>query len=350
MSRKFEINPPVSPVPPLLIGILGPPAGGKTKSSLRIAAGMSRVRGGKPALIDTEKGRSLKHRKGPHNPNGHDFDYIPFDPPFVPEHFLDAIREAAKLKPSAIIVDSMSDEHEGEGGVLDWHDQAVPQMGGNEWAAWSKPKASRRKLISGIQQFEIPLIFTFRAREKTRTEKVTKNGRTREVPVNIGYQPIAPMEIVHTLDLTCLLPPRANGVALWESPKEGEDFVIKFPDFLQHLISRGMVLNEDFGEALARWQVGDAAPAKAAGERKRSPEELVDDYCRALGSKGSLEELMAFQTAERTVKFVEAIQKSHPALFDRILTANATAARNLSPPDEDPGDDVDFGDADPTDD
>lgn len=339
--RQFEINPTGAEVPPLLLGFMGPPGGGKTKSALRVADGIARVRGGKPLLIDTEAGRALKYRRGPHNPQGHDFDYIRFSPPFVPADFLAAIKQALRRNPAAIIIDSMSDEHEGEGGVLDWHDAEVPKMGGNEWAAWSKPKASRRALIAGIQQIDTPLIFTFRAREKT----VTKQGS--RTPVNIGYMPIAPSEIVHTLDLTCLLPPRANGVPLWDSPKEGEDFVIKLPEFLVPYIVKGAVLNEELGEALARWQAGDGAKAAATDatgnggpKPQRTPEQLTDSYIAGLaappeGRVASLDDLQAYQLEPRTAAWVEKMRKTRPDLHDRIVTANSRRARELVPPDDD---------------
>ena len=327
--RRFVINPENLPAPPLLIGLMGPPGGGKTKSALRIGDGIARVRGGKPLLIDTEKGRSLKYHTD--RPGGtHDFDYMQFDPPFIPAEFLAAIKQAIahQPEPACVIVDSMSDEHEGEGGVLDWHDRVVPQFSGNEWAAWSKPKASRRELVSGIQQISVPLILTFRAREKT---AMRKNKRGKEVPTQLGFSPIAPSEIVHTLDLTCLLPHRAGGKAVWNSPKEGEDFVIKLPEFLAPYIDQGAVLNEDLGERLARWQAGDETGARRrqdAGAR-RSPAEMVDDYVLKLDDFETLDALQAFQMSESTQKFIAKLKDRHPDLHDRVISANTRRAQDL---------------------
>ena len=163
--RTFEAKPAVRGEEPLSIGIVGPPGGGKTLSSLRIAKGIQSVRGGDILLIDTEGGRSRKY--GEVVP----FKIIEFPPPCRSEDFLTAIKQQVALNPAAIIVDSMSDEHEGEGGYLEWHDELVPKMGGNDWAAWAKPKASRKRLITGLLHIKVPLIFTFRAREKTRQDK-----------------------------------------------------------------------------------------------------------------------------------------------------------------------------------
>jgi hypothetical protein len=179
--------------------------------------------------------------------------------------FLEAIRAQLPSKPAAIVIDSMSDEHER---YLSWHDEMVPAMGGNEWAAWAKPKAARKQLISGILKIKTPLIFTFRAREKTK-QNPDPNAKRNEKIINIGWQPVAPLEIVHMLDLTCILPPRADGVPVWKSDKIGEDFIIKLPNYLAPFIDAGKPLNEEMGAAFARWAKGETAapvsqPAGAA--------------------------------------------------------------------------------------
>lgn len=254
--RTFEATEAARGEEPLLIGMVGPPGGGKTYSALLLARGMQEVRGGDIILIDTEGGRAKKYA------DEFKFLHVPFDPPHRPEDFLAAIKQQIARKPACIIVDSMSDEHEGEGGYLEWHDEMVPRMGGNEWAAWAKPKASRKKLITGLNRIKVPLIFTFRAREKTQAKK---NGNKTEI-TNIGWMPVAPLEIVHGLDLTCILPPRANGVPVWESSKIGEDFIIKLPNFLAKLFNQDVALSAETGKALARWARGDNAPAKTANK------------------------------------------------------------------------------------
>jgi hypothetical protein len=155
----------------------------------------------------------------------------------------------------------MSDEHVS---YLEWHDEMVPKMGGNEWAAWAKPAAARKQLISTILKVKVPLIFTFRAREKTKQE-----GKK---VINIGWQPVAPLEIVHTLDLTCILPPRADGVPVWHSNKIGEDFIIKLPNYLAPYIQQGQPLNEQMGAAFARWAAGEVSSGNPAPTTSAAPE------------------------------------------------------------------------------
>ena len=258
--NKYAAAPAIRSEEPLLLGMIGPPGGGKTLSALKLAKGMQSVRGGDIIVIDTEGGRSRKYN-----------DQIPFKIVELTNgrsgDFLEAIRAQLPLNPAAVVVDSMSDEHEA---YLEWHGEMVPKMGNNEWAAWAKPKAARKQLISGILKIKTPLIFTFRAREKTK-QNPDPNAKRNEKIINIGWQPVAPLEIVHTLDLTCILPPRADGVPVWKSDKIGEDFIIKLPNYLAPFIEQGQPLSEAMGAEFARWARGDTPPARSAARTAAPP-------------------------------------------------------------------------------
>lgn len=219
---------------PLIIALEGPPGGGKTFSALRLAAGMARVTGGVPYVIDTEKGRSAKYQ------DKFKFKHVAFDPPFRSPAFLEAIQYCVEDKAGAVIVDSMSDEHEG---MLEWHDEL-----GNHDSYFKRTKQARNKLCAGILQITTPIIMTFRAREKTKV--VEERGKTKAIP--LGFTPIAASELVHCCDMVCLLPSRSDGVPVWRSDTAGEDFMLKLPLYLQPFIKEGQ-LDEPTGEALAKW-------------------------------------------------------------------------------------------------
>jgi hypothetical protein len=70
--------------------------------------------------------------------------------------------------------------------------------------------------------------------------------------------------------LTCILPPKADGVPTWKSDKIGEDFIIKLPNFLQPFIQEGQALSEDMGAAFARWAKGDEISRRATQENEAS--------------------------------------------------------------------------------
>jgi|SRR5215831_1405137 len=318
----YQAKPAVRAEEPLLIGILGPPAGGKTLSALRLAHGIQSVRGGDIIVIDTEAGRSRKYC------DRIKFDVLELDPGSRSGAFLAAIQAQLERKPAAIIVDSASDEHDS---YLAWHDELVPKMGGNEWAAWAKPKAERKALISGILKIKVPLIFTFRAREKTRQEI----DRGKKIVTNIGWQPVAPIEIVHTLDLVCLLPPRADGVPVWKSDKVGEDFVIKLPVFLQPFIQEGRALDENMGAAFARWARGGASPTLAhttAAGTAAPASERISEPAEAGAALDDTEDgpISDTELAEHDVRLTTAATQGSAALMEAWSATPKRAKRKLA--------------------
>ena len=121
-TRSFDDKPAIREATPLLVGIMGPSGGGKTYSALRLATGIQRVSGGDIGFIDTEARRAL------HYAEKFKFRHLDFRAPFGPLDYLAAVEHFVNKGVKTIIVDSMSHEHEGPGGVLEMHDQ---EMGGD---------------------------------------------------------------------------------------------------------------------------------------------------------------------------------------------------------------------------
>ena len=280
MAREFKATPAYRHSVPLLIGLGGPPGSGKTMSALRLASGIKRHRGGPIVVIDTERSRSLKYAP----PEGveangvdhFDFLHVPFSPPFGSLDFLEAVMQQRVHRPSCIVIDSASDEHDGEGGMLDFHDAELQRLAGDDWAkrervgqaAWIKPKANRLKMINGYFQIMTPIIFAFRAREKT---KQIKDDRGKQVPTNIGWTPIAPSEVIHAMDLFALLPIKSDGVPMWKGNTAYEDFSIKLPRQFQGLFPEGKQIDEDMGYAMSVWALGDAKIEQVAAPQSAKP-------------------------------------------------------------------------------
>lgn len=286
MTRTFTAVPAVRSAVPLLIGLTGGPGAGKTFSALTLATGIKHVRGGDIIVIDTEHNRALKYA------GQFEFRHVNFSPPFNPDDFLSAVRQQLPSNPACIIVDSASDEHEGEGGVLDMQAGFVETLS-VQWkssrdavgmAAWKLAKEPRKRMMNGFLQIETPLIFCFRAREKT---KPIKTGN-KTVPTNIGWQPIAPSEIVHNMDVMCVLPLKSDGVPMWHSDKVGEDFVIKLPEQFKSILTDGRALNADMGEALAAWAMGGERTAttndlhKFAREAAHAGQDRLQEFWKTL--------------------------------------------------------------------
>lgn len=264
---------------PLLIGLVSPSGGGKTMSALRMARGIQRVRGGNIIGIDTEGNRMLHYspRNGeePDFKDSFDFIHMPFTEPFSSLRYAEAIRDAVKLSDGGIIIiDSMSHEHDGIGGYLFFHDAECERLSRGEnktsesvsWRAFAKPAAARRVLINTITQFNIAMIFCFKAKEKSTLFK-DQDGKNKVI--SIGYQALAGDEFVFEMTIRCLLPPGSEGVADW-SPDAFKNGVAKCPGQLKPIMINRRQLDEQHGEELAMWAAGKSS-AKSDAKSPSTP-------------------------------------------------------------------------------
>lgn len=242
-----------------IIGIAGPSGSGKTYSAMRLAAGMSQ--GKSFAVIDTEAGRAK------HYADRFAFDHADLQPPFRPEAYADAIKAADDANYPVIVVDSFSHEHAGEGGLLDWHEEELERMAGQDWqrresckmAAWIKPKTAHKRLVSRLLQVRAHLILCFRAEQKI--EIVKHNGKSEIQPKRIAsgfsdWIPICEKNILYELTASFLLTPEQPGV-----PKP-----IKLEAQHREIISLTSPLNEQAGQKLAEWASGATAPLQEAAQ------------------------------------------------------------------------------------
>lgn len=240
---------------PLLIGLMAPSGGGKTFSSLRLATGIQQVTGGDIYVIDTEARRALNYA------DSFKFKHLDFKAPFGPLDYLAAVEHCYNKGGRVIIVDSMSHEHEGPGGVLEMHDTELKRLGGGDkmnMLAWQKPKSERRRFINTILQMTANFVFCFRAKEKL---KMTPGKQ----PEQLGFMPIAGEEFVFEMTANCLLLPNSGGVPCWKSDYSGESAMMKLPEqFKKVLTADKEPLSESVGVQLAQWARGGVAKPKVA--------------------------------------------------------------------------------------
>jgi dephospho-CoA kinase len=154
----FEFRPAKRENVPLLIGLAGGTGSGKTYTALRLAKGIA---GDVPfALIDTETGRAKAYA------DQFRFDHGDLSAPFRPDRYLEAITAADKAGYPVIVVDSMSHEHAGDGGLLDWHDEILDKRAGDDWKkrealtmlAWVEPKGSHKRMVQRLLQLRAHVI------------------------------------------------------------------------------------------------------------------------------------------------------------------------------------------------
>lgn len=257
-ARSFSDSPAVRSQVPLFVGLVGPSSSGKTFSALRLATGMQRSTGGEIFVIDTEASRSL------HYADRFKFRHVPFAAPFDPLSYLAAVQHCAAKGAKVIVIDSASHMHEGPGGTLEAHEEECQRLA-KLWntstdkakmSAWQKPKSELRRFLNEILQMRVNIIFCYRAKEKV---KVEASGK----PKPLGFMPIAGEEMIYESTVNCLLYPNSGGAPSWHPDEIGEKAIIKLPEQFRDLFSKSRPLDEDTGEALAKWAGGASAPVPA---------------------------------------------------------------------------------------
>ncbi len=273
-ARTFTAVPAVRESVPLLVGLMGPSGSGKTFSALRLATGIQAVVGGDIYGVDSEARRMLHYADRFRRPDGSPgFKHVQFDAPFGSLDYLAAIRYCASQGAKIIIVDSMSHEHEGPGGLLDCQAREFERMEFKEakkMLSWQKPKAARQAMLNGILQIPANFIFCFRAKEKV---KMAKDDRGKQIVVPQGFMPIAGEELVYEQTVNCLLLPHADGVPTWQSDEPGERMMMKLPEQFREIFKEKRPLNEAIGQALAAWASGGAVgmrPTQSSGGSETS--------------------------------------------------------------------------------
>ena len=252
--NDFAVRDAVRVAQSVSVGLFGPSGCGKTLSALRLAKGLQSVAGGNIYVIDTEARRSLDYS------DEFAFKHVDFQPPFGSDRYLEAIetcRADGAPGPRTIIIDSLSHEHESEGGMLEQFEAELTRLGGgdkNNARAWIRPKAKRRKLVVRMEQMrDVNFILTFRAADQT---KPGKDDQGKNAFIHLGFMPIGGREFVYLTKACAFLPPGSDGIPLWNPEYVGEKMMRRLPKFLAPILNDGKPLSEAHGKAIAEWARG----------------------------------------------------------------------------------------------
>jgi hypothetical protein len=208
------------------LAIQGPSGSGKTFSSLLLAFGLvgdwNQI-----VVIDTEHNSShLYSHLG-------QYDVLSLSKPFSPERFIEAIETCEKAGKKVIIIDSISHEWSGEGGILDVHGN----LPGNSFTNWAKITPRHNAFVQKMLQSPCHIIGNIRVKQDyVLTEK---NGKM--VPEKVGLQGVTREDLGY--EFTIMFDIKHNAVA-------SKDRTNLFSDKPQFIIS------EATGELIRNWCQG----------------------------------------------------------------------------------------------
>ncbi|MFP7483357.1 AAA family ATPase [Priestia filamentosa] len=176
-----------------VIGFIGPSGSGKTSGALITAYGVIREAypdateeevWEKIGVIDTEHGRSKLYSNSKFDDIhiGH-FLHIDFAPPYSTERYELAVQAMKKAGAELIVIDSLSHNWQGEGGIVETHGQ----MSGNSFQNWGKLAPQTSGLIKTLTRNNVHIFATLRTKQEYVVEP-DANGKM--APRKVGTKPV----------------------------------------------------------------------------------------------------------------------------------------------------------------
>lgn len=223
----------------VVVAFAGVSGSGKTYTALQFACGLA---GGDPAkvgMLDTENRRGRLYADVLPGP----FAYGELEPPFSPDRYIAAIDEFAKTGIEVLVVDSVTHEYEGTGGILEI--QSKYPRGPKGWAI---VKEKHKRFVNRLLQAPFHVVVCVRAREKT-------DFSDPSAPRSRGVEPIQEKNFLFEMTASLLL-----------SDEGTRQQPIKVPAALREHLGRGEgYITQDDGAAVAKW-IASGAPVDQAVE------------------------------------------------------------------------------------
>ncbi|HKR03497.1 MAG TPA: AAA family ATPase [Bacteroidia bacterium] len=178
------------------LGLSGPAGSGKTASALLIAYGLTQD-WNKIALIDTENNSADLYANHTLESDGRkftigEFQVLPLEKPYSPERYIEAIKECEVEGIEVIIIDSISHEWNGSGGVMELVDTLKASSNSKNafTNGWSEATPRHNKFIEAMLSSKCHIIGCMRSKVDYVLESIEKNGKIIQVPKKVGMAPI----------------------------------------------------------------------------------------------------------------------------------------------------------------
>lgn len=244
-----------------IIGFIGPSGSGKTVGALLTAYGIVSEMFSelspeevweKIGVIDTEHSRSqLYVNETFGDVKVGEFLHLDLEPPYSTDRYQQALELMVKEGVEVIVIDSLSHNWQGEGGIVDTH----ANMTGNSFQNWGKLAGETNNLVKTLTRNNIHILCTLR----TKTEYVVEpNEQGKAAPRKVGTKPMQKDEMEYEFMINFMF--SADHVATTT-----KDNTRLFED-------RPQLINEGVGRSLYKWlELG----IDVKGEERKYQQDLI---------------------------------------------------------------------------
>lgn len=244
-----------------LIGMIGPSGSGKSLSSLLLAYGIVNAmlpdaseeeKWSKIGAADTEHRRLLNYVGQEFNGvKIGSFKYIDFKPPFTKDRYDMAIKLLKQQGVEVVIVDSLSHQWQGEGGVVETHGE----MQGNSFQNWGKLSKQSTGMVKALTTQDVHVITTLRVKSDYVIELV--DGKN--VPKKVGMKPIQKDDMEYEFDTVFSI---------------GMDHMARVSKDITNLFYDDFTIDSSVGEKLYRYlELGVDVQAEERAKREAAEKE-----------------------------------------------------------------------------
>lgn len=257
------------------LGISAVSGGGKTYSALLIAYGITKD-WDKIALIDTENGSGdLYAHLG-------SYSVLPLQAPYTPESYIKAIKACEDAEMEVIIIDSITHEWDGKGGIL----EISNSMAGNSYTNWAKLTPRHQSFIDSILQSKCHIITTVRRKQDY---EMTTNSMGKLVPQKVGLKEVTREGFEYELTLNLELDTTHNATV----SKDRTNLFAGQPQFIPSI---------ETGEAIRNWCEMGIEPLKPELPFLKQGTKAWEIMVQRVKDGGSLDEMTKFQITEEDSK------------------------------------------------
>ncbi len=209
----------------LRLGLSAVSGGGKTYSALLIAFGLCND-WTKIAVIDTENdSASLYSDLGEYNT-------ISLSAPYTPERYTQAINACENAGMEVIIIDSITHEWDGKGGMLDISNS----MAGNSFTNWAKLTPRHNAFLDSILQSKCHVITTVRRKQDY---EMTKDQQGKTQVQKLGLKEVTREGFEYELTVNFELDTRHNAIV----SKDRTGLFVGKPEFIP-IVETGKLIKE----------------------------------------------------------------------------------------------------------